>query len=111
VIKGGGVMVLGQEQDSLGGSFSPEEAFTGDLSQLNVWNKVLSPHEIYNLVRNCFTEAGNVKAWADFQTGLQGVYVLTNKSHACNCEFCFCSYCCFLVLGKFTKPTKDQGFK
>lgn len=84
VIHGGGVMVLGQEQDSLGGSFSPEEAFSGDLSQLNVWDKVLSPQDIYNLVRSCFTEPGNVKAWADFRTGLQGVYVLTKKSHACN---------------------------
>lgn len=81
-------MVLGQEQDSLGGSFSPEEAFIGDLSQLDVWNKVLSPQDIYNLVRSCNTEPGNVKAWADFRDGLQGVYVLADKSYACDCE-CF----------------------
>ena len=80
-------MVLGQEQDSLGGSFSPEEAFTGDLSQLNVWDKVLSPQEIYNLVRSCHGEHGNVKAWVDFREGLQGVYVLTSKPFACLCEF------------------------
>lgn len=86
VIRGGGVMVLGQEQDSLGDSFSPEEAFTGDLSQLNVWDKVLSPQDIYNLVRSCRAEPGNVKAWADFRVGLQGVYVLTPKSYACDCE-------------------------
>ena len=86
-IHGGGVMVLGQEQDALGGSLSPEEAFIGDLSQLNVWNKVLSPQDIYNLVRSCnHVEHGNVKAWADFREGLQGVYKLTSKSHACNCE-------------------------
>lgn len=87
VIQGGGVMVLGQEQDSLGGSFSPEEAFTGDLSQLNVWDKVLTPQDIYNLVRSCGVEEGNVKAWADFRKGLQGVYVLTSKPYACKCEF------------------------
>jgi len=86
VIRGGGVMVLGQEQDSLGGSFSPEEAFTGDLSQLNVWDKVLSPQDIYNLVRSCHGKQGNVKAWADFREGLQGVYVLTSKPFACLCE-------------------------
>ena len=79
-------MVLGQEQDSLGGSFSPEEAFTGDLSQLNVWDKVLSPQDIYNLVRSCHGKHGNVKAWADFREGLQGVYVLTSKSFACLCK-------------------------
>lgn len=86
VIRGGGVMVLGQEQDSLGGSFSPEEAFTGDLSQLNVWDKVLSPQDIYNLVQSCYGKQGNVKAWADFREGLQGVYVLTSKPFACLCK-------------------------
>ncbi|EDO49614.1 predicted protein, partial [Nematostella vectensis] len=33
VIKGGGVMVLGQEQDTVGDGFNAEEAFTGDISQ------------------------------------------------------------------------------
>lgn len=89
MIKGGGVMVLGQEQDSLGGSFSPEEAFTGDLSQLNVWDKVLTPKDIYNLVRSCGVGEGNVKAWADFRKGLQGVYVLTSTPYACKCEFTY----------------------
>ncbi|KAK3728579.1 hypothetical protein QZH41_011661 [Actinostola sp. cb2023] len=84
VIKGGGVLVLGQEQDTLGDGFSPEEAFTGDISQMNLWDRVLSANEVANLVYSCQASEGNVKAWGDFVAGLQGVFVRTTRSHACD---------------------------
>ena len=40
-IKPGGSLVLGQDQDMLADDFNVEEAFVGELSQVNLWDKVL----------------------------------------------------------------------
>lgn len=39
-------MVLGQEQDAVGGGFDPAEGFAGQLAGFRVWNRVLSPSEV-----------------------------------------------------------------
>ncbi|XP_023567451.1 pentraxin-4 [Octodon degus] len=46
----GGSLVLGQEQDSVGGSFDSAEAFVGSMSGLAIWDRVLWPREVANLV-------------------------------------------------------------
>ncbi|XP_044187724.1 pentraxin-4 [Thunnus albacares] len=45
-IPGGGSVVLGQEQDTVGGGFDPSEGFAGQLAGFRVWNRVLSPSEV-----------------------------------------------------------------
>ncbi|XP_071319106.1 pentraxin-4 [Trachinotus anak] len=45
-IPGGGSVVLGQEQDSVGGGFDPAEGFAGQVAGFRVWNRVLSPSEV-----------------------------------------------------------------
>ncbi|XP_040918564.1 pentraxin-4 [Toxotes jaculatrix] len=45
-IPGGGSVVLGQEQDSVGGGFDPTEGFAGQLAGFRVWNRVLSQSEV-----------------------------------------------------------------
>ncbi|KAH0632064.1 hypothetical protein JD844_020125, partial [Phrynosoma platyrhinos] len=42
----GGSLVLGQEQDSLGGGFEPSESFVGSLAGLALWDRVLAPGEV-----------------------------------------------------------------
>ncbi|KAL2101741.1 hypothetical protein ACEWY4_003502 [Coilia grayii] len=42
----GGTLILGQEQDSMGGDFDPAEAFVGKLAGFTMWPRVLSPGEI-----------------------------------------------------------------
>ncbi|OXB54309.1 hypothetical protein ASZ78_008305 [Callipepla squamata] len=44
-IPGGGALVLGQEQDQKGEGFNPAESFVGSISQLNIWDHVLSPQQ------------------------------------------------------------------
>lgn len=69
VIPAHGVFVLGQEQDEIGRNFSAAEAFNGRLSQFNLWQNVLSDSEIEELASyRCIQSAGNVIAWADFET-------------------------------------------
>ncbi len=45
-IGGGGTLVLGQEQDSVGGSFEPTQRFIGSLDDVSVYNYVLSSTRI-----------------------------------------------------------------
>ncbi|XP_078519246.1 pentraxin-4 [Lissotriton helveticus] len=42
----GGSLVLGQEQDTIGGGFDRSEAFVGSLAGFAVWNRALSPGEV-----------------------------------------------------------------
>nr|XP_005886926.1 PREDICTED: pentraxin-4 [Bos mutus] len=45
----GGSLVLGQEQDHVGGGFDSSEAFVGSMAGLAIWDRVLVPGEISNL--------------------------------------------------------------
>jgi len=42
----GGILVLGQDQDSYGGRFDKRQAFGGDMQQLNVFSRKLSVQEV-----------------------------------------------------------------
>ncbi|KAM6403296.1 neuronal pentraxin-1 [Rhynochetos jubatus] len=72
-IKPQGVLVLGQEQDTLGGGFDATQAFVGELAHFNVWDRKLSPGEVYGLA-TCSTRAaaGNVIAWAEANIDIYG---------------------------------------
>ena len=48
----GGNIVLGQDQDSLGGGFAANEAFGGELYQLNMWNRSLEAEEIAGMAKD-----------------------------------------------------------
>lgn len=86
VIAGRGFMILGQEQDTLGGGFNTEENFVGDVSQMNVFDYVLSADDVYNLAYSCDYVKGNVAAWSDFRERLFGEYHVTDKSYVCDCK-------------------------
>ena len=64
-----GTMVLGQEQDSMGGGFQKDQSFQGMLSNANVWDRVLTDTEIEQMSKSCFWNKfndGNVFNWVDF---------------------------------------------
>uniref|UniRef100_A0AAY4D195 Pentraxin 4, long n=1 Tax=Denticeps clupeoides TaxID=299321 RepID=A0AAY4D195_9TELE len=42
----GGTLILGQEQDSVGGDFDEAEAFVGRVAGFAIWTRVLSPGEV-----------------------------------------------------------------
>ena len=67
--RGGGVWVIGQEQDNVGGGFQAKQAFGGELTELNVWDRVLSTAEITNLASSCSLSniiPANYLAYSDF---------------------------------------------
>ncbi|XP_041064687.1 adhesion G-protein coupled receptor D2-like [Carcharodon carcharias] len=53
-IGAGGVFIIGQEQDTFGGSFKKDESFVGNITQLHIWDRVLNASEIQALAENCF---------------------------------------------------------
>ncbi|XP_054023927.1 neuronal pentraxin receptor [Dryobates pubescens] len=64
-IKPQGIIILGQEQDTLGGGFDATQAFMGELAQFGVWDHMLAPAEILGLA-NCTSHLqGNVIQWDD----------------------------------------------
>ncbi|KAM5298505.1 sushi, von Willebrand factor type A, EGF and pentraxin domain-containing protein 1 [Ctenodactylus gundi] len=85
-IPGGGALVLGQEQDKKGEGFNPAESFVGSISQLNLWDYVLSPQQVKSLATSCPEELsrGNVLAWPDFLSGIVGKVKVNSKSIFCS---------------------------
>jgi len=72
VIKTNGILIVGQEQDSFGGRFDASQSYIGELTDLNIWNRVLSASEISKLSKLCHGGRGNVKKWSDFKVGIRG---------------------------------------
>lgn len=88
-IKAGGVIILGQEQvrrrnnllfknqkrsdfksfclwssqDVVGGHFDAGQAFVGEMSQVNIWDRILKPAEIQSMANCTSYLPGNVISW------------------------------------------------
>ncbi|XP_039586577.1 adhesion G-protein coupled receptor D2 [Passer montanus] len=54
-ISGQGTFIIGQDQDSLGGTFRAQESFSGNITDLHIWQRVLSSEHIEK-ARSCWVE-------------------------------------------------------
>ena len=72
VIVPGGSLVLAQEQDNVGGGFKSNQAFVGELSDVNMWYEELSGKDISRMSKKCRSEEGNVFEWSDFKSDVRG---------------------------------------
>ena len=73
VIPRGGTVVLGQDQDSVGGGFEIIDTFgPGQLTEVNMWSKVLSGSEIAAQYQDCQIPPGSVFAWSQFKNATHG---------------------------------------
>lgn len=80
IINGGGSLIIGQEQDTLGGGFSPIETFTGNITRVNIWNSYFSKMNITQLCNMDDDMPNKVIAWPDFLQGVKGdVHILKNS--------------------------------
>lgn len=71
VIRSGGSLVLGIEQD-LKGQFHADQSFKGIMTNLNVWDHVLLDEEVENSSKSCLSGEGNVVRWTDLIHGRRG---------------------------------------
>ncbi|EHB02211.1 Neuronal pentraxin receptor [Heterocephalus glaber] len=64
-IKPRGILILGQEQDTLGGRFDATQAFVGDIAQFNLWDHVLTPAQVLGIANCTAPLLGSVLPWED----------------------------------------------
>ncbi|XP_032901300.1 mucosal pentraxin-like [Amblyraja radiata] len=63
VVRGSGQFILGQEQDSVGGGFDKKQSFVGEITDVNMWDRVLKPDEIELISQGCYRDGGNIIDW------------------------------------------------
>ncbi|HNO80223.1 MAG TPA: hypothetical protein PKN33_19420 [Phycisphaerae bacterium] len=65
ILEGSGLMVLADDQDSVGGGFDPAQAFIGSLADVRLWNVARSETAIKSNMNDALTgsEAGLVAYW------------------------------------------------
>ena len=71
-LKSGGAVVLGQDQDSIGGGFELSHTLHGQLAEVNLWDRVLSEDDIAAQYTNCSIPHGSVLAWPVFKNLIHG---------------------------------------
>ncbi|XP_020837968.1 LOW QUALITY PROTEIN: neuronal pentraxin receptor [Phascolarctos cinereus] len=64
-IKPHGVIILGQEQDTLGGRFDATQAFVGEIAQFSLWDHILTPAQILGIANCTSPLLGNIIPWDD----------------------------------------------
>ncbi|XP_059970199.1 neuronal pentraxin receptor [Mesoplodon densirostris] len=64
-IKPHGILILGQEQDTLGGRFDATQAFVGDIAQFNLWDHTLTPAQVLGIANCTGPLLGNIIPWED----------------------------------------------
>ncbi|XP_075875872.1 mucosal pentraxin-like [Nelusetta ayraudi] len=66
------IIILGQEQDSYGGTFDAKQSFVGMLSDVHMWNETIPRQEIMNYMENKYFSSGNVLNWRDLEFRVTG---------------------------------------
>ncbi|XP_070688316.1 adhesion G protein-coupled receptor D2 [Pempheris klunzingeri] len=75
-----GVFIIGQEQDTFGGSFKKDESFSGSITDLHIWDRVLNSSEIYTMEKECSPiSSGLVFKWSgaamEIDSSLRGLRI------------------------------------
>ncbi|XP_070552687.1 sushi, von Willebrand factor type A, EGF and pentraxin domain-containing protein 1-like [Ptychodera flava] len=82
LISGGGVLVIGQEQDGVGSLFNAAESYVGELTQVNLWDYAMTLEEVNTLYAGC-NEMGNVLAWIQLKHNIYGNVLVEEPSSLC----------------------------
>ncbi|KAJ8284409.1 hypothetical protein COCON_G00032590 [Conger conger] len=77
-------IILGQDQDSYGGGFDPNQCFVGDLSDVHMWNYVLNPCEIQTYMNGFAFPPGNVLNWKALNYKVNGEVFVEPNDSACH---------------------------
>ncbi|KAK7886375.1 hypothetical protein WMY93_025996 [Mugilogobius chulae] len=77
------IIVLGQEQDSHGGGFDINQSFVGMMTDVHMWDYMLSPCEIQKYMSETSFTPGNVLNWAALDFVINGRVLIENKQMYC----------------------------
>lgn len=67
-----GNVSLCPSQDTLGGQFDASQALVGELSQFNLWDRLLKPAEVAALADCSSSALGNIAPWTDQDVDVYG---------------------------------------
>ncbi|XP_041130913.1 serum amyloid P-component-like [Polyodon spathula] len=84
LLQGKPSVILGQEQDSYGGKFDKAQSFVGQISDVHMWDRALSPCEIQAANEGSSFQPGNVLNWAALQYTMHGYVLLESIVPTCN---------------------------
>ena len=62
-LEAGGRLILGQDADQLLGSFNWHQSFAGEITDVNMWDHVISQGRVSALAGSGAVERGNVINW------------------------------------------------
>lgn len=65
-------MLCFSSQDTLGGRFDVSQALVGELSQFNLWDRVLKPVDVAALADCSSSALGNIAPWTDQDVDVYG---------------------------------------
>ncbi|KAM5170564.1 LOW QUALITY PROTEIN: uncharacterized protein ACMZJ9_003479 [Mantella aurantiaca] len=81
-------IVLGQEQDYFGGGFDASQSFVGEISDVHMWDYVLTPEDVQNLISDDLH--GNFLNWKSLLCEIRGnAFVEPKSQHLENKVFVF----------------------
>lgn len=60
LIRKGGKLIFGQDQDCVGGCFDQGQSFQSELTGINIWDQVVTKEEISALAESCTAGKGNL---------------------------------------------------
>ncbi|XP_060755545.1 serum amyloid P-component-like [Neoarius graeffei] len=72
-------IILGQEQDNYGGGFSTDQSFVGMLTDVHMWDFVLSPDQIVYYSYGSQIQPGNVLNWNSLEFSKNGYVIIESK--------------------------------
>ncbi|XP_041797603.1 C-reactive protein-like [Chelmon rostratus] len=83
-IRGSTIVILGQEQDSHGGGFDLKQSFVGMMSDVHMWDYILSPCEIQNYMDGLNFTPGNVLNWSALEFQIIDRVLIEDKHMTCH---------------------------
>uniref|UniRef100_A0A8C9SLH0 Pentraxin family member n=1 Tax=Scleropages formosus TaxID=113540 RepID=A0A8C9SLH0_SCLFO len=76
------IIVVGQDQDSYGGTFNTADAFVGHITDVHMWDHRLSPCEIQSYAGNLLFRPGNYLNWKALEFTKHNYVVVEYNSSA-----------------------------
>ncbi|XP_063803445.1 C-reactive protein-like [Pseudophryne corroboree] len=70
-------IILGQEQDSFGGGFDINQSFSGEISDVNMWDYVLTPADMQKVMSENYN--GNLINWRSLKFEVKGDVLIQPK--------------------------------
>ncbi|XP_041430345.1 mucosal pentraxin-like [Xenopus laevis] len=65
------IIIIGQEQDNYGGGFDASQSFVGEISDVHMWDRVLSSQDLMDVLYNS-NISGNVINWQNLTYETKG---------------------------------------